>query len=124
VELSRFAPLAFGAPDDPVATGILNEAVDLLGALLGAIHEPGVEGPVVVGGSVLHGLLDPSSPTAARLAGLLGPDTVPAQDGVVGAAVLGLLHAGVHVDEEMFERLGRDVARLRSGAEGEGDANG
>jgi glucosamine kinase len=114
VELSRFAPLAFGAPDDPVASGILSEAAELLGALFAAIHDPGVDGPVVVGGSVLHGLLGAASPVAGRLSGLLGAQVVPAQDGVVGAAVLGLLHAGVPVDEGMFGRLGRDVARLRS----------
>jgi glucosamine kinase len=123
VELSRFAPLAFGAPEDPVATGILSEAVDLLGALLVAVHEPGVDGPVVVGGGVLHRLLDPSSPTADRLSDLLGPRAVPAQDGVVGAAVLGLLRAGVHVDDAMFERLGRDVARLRPPVRGRGDTD-
>jgi glucosamine kinase len=123
VELSRFAPLVFGAAEDPVAAGILNDAVDLLAALLVAIRDPAVDGPVVVGGSVLHGLLDPSSPTAGRLSDLLGPQTVAAQDGVVGAAVLGLLHAGVPVDDAMFERLGRDVARLRppAGRRGDGD---
>jgi N-acetylglucosamine kinase-like BadF-type ATPase len=120
VELSRFAPLAFDARNDAVAAGILSEAADLLCVLFAAIHEPGVDGPVVVGGSVLLGLLDPSSPVAERLSESLGTQVLPARDGVVGAAVLGLLHAGVRVDDAMFERLGRAVARLRSPA-GEGE---
>ena len=55
VQLAEFAPLAFAAAaaDDPVAREILAEGATALADLLHTVREPGLTGPVVVGGSAL-----------------------------------------------------------------------
>jgi hypothetical protein len=110
VQLSRFAPLAFADPGDPVAREILVAASSALTNLLSAVHDPGLAGPVVVGGSVLiHGLL--AAPAGVRF--VLPADmggVVPVADGVVGAAVLVLRHAGIEVDETLFHTLREGIA--------------
>lgn len=107
VALAELAPLAFAVPDDPVARSIVVEASQALADLLDAVRVPELDGPVVVGGSVVvRGILDAP--------GSLAPDLVPpagrtpvlaVPDGLVGAAVLALRHAGVVVDESTFARL-------------------
>lgn len=116
VQLSRFAPLAFLAGDDEVARGILADGASALVRTLDAVREPGLDGPLVLGGSVLQsGMLAAGSPLADTLLARLGPaQPVSAQDGAVGAALLGLLHAGTNVDEALFERLTTTVAAARS----------
>jgi len=113
VQLSRFAPLAFAVPEDPVAREILVAASSALTNLLSAVHDPGLSGPIVVGGSVLiHGLL--AAPAGVRL--VLPADmggVVPVADGVVGAAVLVLRNAGIEVDHTLFDTL-RDGIAARS----------
>jgi len=113
VQLSRFAPLAFAVPDDPVARDILVAASAALTNLLSAVHDPGLAGPVVVGGSVLiHGLL--AAPAGVQFvppADMGG--VVPVADGVVGAAVLVLRNAGIEVDQTLFDTL-RDGIVARS----------
>lgn len=115
VQLSRFAPLAFRAGNDEVATGILAAAASALVDMLGAVREPGLEGPLVLGGSVLQaGMLAAGSPVAATLLeNLRVPRPVPVHDGAVGAALLALLHAGADVNDELFERLTTTVDRQR-----------
>lgn len=119
VHLSRFAPLAFRAareqPADEVAGHILEAAASALVGMLDAVREPGLGGPLVLGGSVLGaGLLAPDSPLAGTLlADLRATRVVCAPDGAVGAAVLGLLHAGAAVDDRVFERLSASVADHR-----------
>lgn len=111
VELAAFAPLAFTAYADPVARAILVEASADLAALLAAVLDPAVPGPVVGGGSVLvHGML--AAPPALRqdlapLAG--GADIIPVPDGLVGAAVLVLRLAGIPVDAPLFATLQTQV---------------
>ena len=109
VQLAEFAPLAFGAYEDPVAKDILSTAADALADLLAAVQEPGLDGPVVLGGSVLvRGFL--AGPAELRHRLRLPEEPVLASDGVVGAAVLALRGAGVMVDEEIFQRLRAGVA--------------
>jgi N-acetylglucosamine kinase-like BadF-type ATPase len=109
VQLAEFAPLAFAAEQDPVARAILTEAADALADLLATVREPGLEGPVVLGGSVLaRGFL--AGPAELRDRLRLPADVVTASDGVVGAAVLALRGAGITVDEEIFQRLRAGVA--------------
>ena len=105
-----FAPLAFAVPEDPVARDILVAASAALTNLLAAVHDPGLAGPIVVGGSVLiHGLL--AAPAGVRF---VLPDymggVVPVADGVVGAAVLVLRNAGIEVDQTLFDNLREGIA--------------
>ena len=55
VQLSEFAPLAFGVHEDPVARGILVAASAALAELLSAVRAPNLAGPVIAGGGVLIG---------------------------------------------------------------------
>jgi glucosamine kinase len=118
VELSRFAPLAFQAPGDGVATSILESAASALDNLLATVRHPDVAGPLVLGGSVLvDGMLTEAAPVAWLQSHRFEMAEVnPVRDGVVGAAVLALLRIGVDVDTEVFERISTDVARLREDA--------
>jgi len=110
VQLSRFAPLAFAVPEDPVARAILVAASSALTDLLSAVHDPDLAGPIVLGGSVLiHGLL--AAPAGVRF--VLPADmggVIPVADGVVGAAVLVLRNAGIEVDSTLFENLRVGIA--------------
>jgi N-acetylglucosamine kinase-like BadF-type ATPase len=110
VQLAEFAPLAFVAADDPVAREILSEGATALADLLATIREPGLTGPIVVGGSVLvRGYLTGPAKLRERL-GLPTEEVVAVSDGVVGAAVLALRGAGIAVDEDLFQRLRAAVA--------------
>jgi glucosamine kinase len=114
VQLSRFAPLAFQVPEDPVAGDILVAAAAALTDLLAAVRVPGLAGPTVVGGSVMiHGLLAAPRNLRDRL-GLAAEMTafIPVVDGVVGAAVLALRRGGIDVDEDLFGTLQAEVARV------------
>ncbi len=105
--LARFAPLAFAALPDPVAAEILGRAAAALSALVAAVHQRDRPGPLVVGGSVVvHGLL--AAPPAIRDQLVLPPgdaSPIPVPDGVVGAAVLALRHAGHQVDPALLDTL-------------------
>ncbi len=105
VQLAGLAPLAFTAGADPVAREIRLAAVDALLDLLDTVRLPGLDGPVVIGGSVVvHGVLgDPE--LAGRLAAPTPAGLVPVADGVVGAAVLALRRAGIDVDAALFTRV-------------------
>ena len=114
VQLSRFAPDAFDALEDPVALDILVAASSALADLLSAVRVPDLAGPIIVGGSVLiHGIL--AAPPGVRDRLVLPGDAavfVPVADGVVGAAVLALRRAGIEVDETLFRTLQSEVARV------------
>jgi len=114
VQLSEFAPLAFGAHEDPVAREILVAASSALADLVSVVRVPTLSGPVVVGGSVLvRGLLAAPPDLRRRLVPPAGDSVViPVLDGVVGAAVLALRHADVDVDVELFRTVQADVARV------------
>ncbi|MBG0740822.1 hypothetical protein IV500_15710 [Paeniglutamicibacter antarcticus] len=113
VELSQFAPLAFDAVNgsaDGVAQDILARAARALSTTLSAVLAPAVIGPLVFGGSILAR----GSALAAYVEEAAGGSAIRVADGVVGAAVLALRHAGTTIDAEMFARIRRTLADLRS----------
>jgi glucosamine kinase len=112
VQLAEFAPLAFRVPGDPVAGAILTAAADALGDLLATVREPGLDGPVVLGGSVLaRGFLAGPPELRDRLR-LPAGEVVPASDGVVGATVLALRGGGIAVDKHLFAHLRHQLADI------------
>ncbi|MDQ6739163.1 MAG: N-acetylglucosamine kinase [Actinomycetota bacterium] len=120
VELARFAPLAFEAAQnksapDPVAREILEGAARALSGTLGAVIDPSTRGPVVFGGSILSRDSPLASSVERSLPGpaLEGAGVIRVADGVVGAAVLALRHAGVTVDAAVYSRIGNTLAALR-----------
>ncbi len=117
VALARFAPLAFRVEaDDPVAARIVAEAEDALVRLLRVVRDGYAGLPVVVGGSVLvAGMLAPARSAGGALAAeLAGADLRYARDGVVGAAVVGLLTDRIEVTEADRQRLAAAVADRQS----------
>jgi glucosamine kinase len=110
--LAEFAPLAFAAHEDGVARPILVGASAALAGLFSAVQAPDLLGPVVVGGSIIvRGMLAAPPSLQAELAPPAGGDPViPVSDGLVGAAVLVLRHAGLDVDEPLFHTIQAEVA--------------
>jgi N-acetylglucosamine kinase-like BadF-type ATPase len=114
ISLAEFAPLAFAVHEDPVARPILVGASAALADLLSAVRAPDLLGPIVVGGSVIvRGMLAAPPSLQADLVPPAGGDPViPVSDGLVGAAVLVLRHAGFDVDEALFRTIQSEVARV------------
>jgi glucosamine kinase len=114
IALADLAPLAFAAHQDPVARRILVSASAALANLLSAVRAADLPGPIVVGGSVLiRGFLNaPPSLQAELVLPAGGEPVIPVPDGLVGAAVLALRHAGCDVDEALFNRIQAEVTRL------------
>ena len=117
ISLAEFAPLAFAAHEDRVARPILVAASTALADLLSAVRAPDLLGPVVVGGSIIvRGMLAAPPSLQAELVPPAGGDPVIAvSDGLVGAAVLVLRHAGIEVDEPLFHTVQAEVARVSRG---------
>jgi glucosamine kinase len=114
ISLAEFAPLAFAAHEDHVARPILVAASAALGDLLSAVRAPDLSIPVVVGGSVIvRGMLAAPPSLQADLVPLVRDHVIPVSDGIVGAAVLVLRHAGRDVDETLFRRIQAEVVRVR-----------
>lgn len=115
-DLARFAPLAFVAADagDDVAAGIVSDAVQELSMTLTGVIVPDVNGPLVLGGSVLAHRPSMVAGVVERLrrAGIAAAVTT-VSDGIVGAAVLALRHGGVEVGADVHARLGASLATLR-----------
>jgi N-acetylglucosamine kinase-like BadF-type ATPase len=114
ISLAEFAPLAFAAHEDRVARSVLVDASAALADLLSAVRVPDLPGPLVVGGGVMvHGILDaPPSLQDELVSPVAGDHVIPVSDGVVGAAVLVLRHAGREVDEALFHAVQSEVARV------------
>ncbi|MGH1563869.1 N-acetylglucosamine kinase [Mumia sp. DW29H23] len=114
VRMARFAPFAFTFPDDPTARQIVDAATAALAATISAAVDPEVDGPLVLGGSVLLRQEQVASTVAEawRAQGRTGP-TVLVDEGTAGAAVLALRDGGVSVDSEVFARLSGSLAGLR-----------
>jgi N-acetylglucosamine kinase-like BadF-type ATPase len=113
ISLAQFAPLAFAAHEDPVARPILIAASAALADLLSAVRASELAGPVVVGGSIIvRGMLAAPPSLQAELVPLVGDHVIPVSDGMVGASVLVLRHAGREVDEVLFHTIQAEVARV------------
>ncbi|MEO7448060.1 MAG: BadF/BadG/BcrA/BcrD ATPase family protein [Humibacillus sp.] len=116
VHLACFAPLAFtaAASGDGVAARIAELAGRALVRTLSTVLDPDLDGPVVLGGSIL--VHQPGVRAAVEdsftKAGVSGP-VIVVPDGLVGAAVLALRHAGLQVDRPVFEAVRDSVERLR-----------
>lgn len=115
IELARFAPLAFQAPEDPIAAGILTSAASAMAETLSKVMAQQAEGPLVIGGSVAGAMLAAKPDIAGPLRKVLANiEVIHATDGIVGAAVLGLKRVGIRVDAEVFQNLQRTIAALRT----------
>lgn len=122
VELARFAPLAFdvGARDE-VAYNILSAAGSALAETLAAVIDLEADGrpagAVVLGGSILAaGFLRFPAIFEGPLGAVVGSaDLIPVPDGVVGAAVLALRHAGVDVGDDLHAHLRVGIANSAAG---------
>ena len=114
ISLAELAPLAFEAHEDRVARPILVGASSALADLLSAVRAPDLAGPVVVGGSVIvRGMLAAPPSLRSELIPPAGGDPViPVSDGLVGAAVLVLRHAGGRVDDALFRTIQAEVTRV------------
>ena len=114
VELARFAPVAFTVGDDAVAVAIVEGASEALARSLGSVLDPGIDGPLVMGGSVLlhQASVAAAVETSFRQRGGAG-HVVKVADGVAGAAALALRHRGVTVDADVFARIAASLATLR-----------
>lgn len=115
IALADFAPLAFAVHDDHVARPILVAASAALADLLSAVRSRDLPGPVVAGGSVMIlGMLAAPPSLRTELVPPAGVDPVIAvSDGLVGAAVLVLRHAGHEVDEALFRTIQVEVSSVR-----------
>jgi glucosamine kinase len=114
ISLAEFAPLAFAAHEDRVARSVLVDASAALADLLSAVRAPDLGGPLVVGGGVIvHGMLAAPPSLQTELVSPVGGDhVIPVSDGLVGAAVLVLRHAGRDVDDALFHRIQAEVTRV------------
>ena len=115
IALANLAPLAFAAHHDRVARSILIDASAALADLLSAVRSRDLPGPVVVGGSVMVlGMLAAPPSLRTELVPPAGADPViDVSDGLVGAAVLVLRHAGHEVDEALFRTIQAEVSTVR-----------
>ena len=114
VRLARWAPLAFAQGDDAVSRAIVEGASQALAHTLDSVHDADVDGPLVMGGSVLlHQEAVASAVEGSfRHRGGAGP-VLRVADGVAGAAALALRHHGVTVDRAAFDRIAASLAALR-----------
>lgn len=117
VELARFAPLVFeaAATGDRVATTIVAAAAEELATSLAAVTAADIDGPLVLGGSVLS-----RQPALADLVVRSFRDAghsssvVTVADGLAGAAVLALRrHGHGTVDDAAFDRIHASLGSAR-----------
>ena len=89
VRLARFAPVAFAVGEDAVALAIVEGASEALARTLGSVLDNAIDGPLVLGGSVLLHQAKVAAAVEAsfRLRGGAGR-VVRVADGVAGAAAL------------------------------------
>lgn len=110
IELAKFAPLVVAHREDSVAGELLAQSEQYLLDNFRLVYDPGMPGPVVLGGSVaahLTGL--PTAIAAVIRAAGHEPDVRLAGDPTVGAVVLALRHQGVTVDEAMLARIAASI---------------
>ena len=107
--------MAFAAGEDAVALAIVEGASEALARTLGSVLDNAIDGPLVLGGSVLLHQAKVAAAVEAsfRLRGGAGR-VVRVADGVAGAAALVLRHHGIVVDAAVFTRIETSLADLRS----------
>jgi len=115
VELASLAPLAFAAPGDDVAEGIVREAGERLATTLRAVRTPELTGPLVLAGGVLTRQPALAEQVHTLSGGLDAP--LLTDDGLVGAASLALRRNGVDTTGAVFDRLTSTITRARTAAE-------
>jgi glucosamine kinase len=115
VQLAQFAPVAFTVGDDAAAVAIVDGASQALARTLGTVLDEGIDGPLVLGGSVLlhQASVAVAVETSFRRQGGAG-HVVKVPDGVAGAAALALRNHGVTVDGAVFARIDASLAALRN----------
>src|SRR4051812_9456011 len=118
VQLARFAPVAFTV-DDAAAVAIVEGASQALAHTLGTVLDDRIDGPLVLGGSVLlhQAAVAAAVETFFRRQGGVG-NVVTVADGIAGAAALALRHHGIAVDHAVFARIGASLATVRKDANG------
>jgi glucosamine kinase len=111
IELARFAPLVIANRTDPVAAGLLAQSEAYLLADFKMIFDPGMPGPVALGGGIAPHLTGLPGMVAevVRAAGYT-PDIRIAGDGSVGAVVLALRANGATVDEATVKNVAASMA--------------
>ena len=99
----------------PSALAIVEGAAEALARTLGSVLDTAIDGPLVLGGSVLlhQAKVAQAVETSFRRQGGAGR-VVRVADGVAGAAALALRHHGVVVDAAVFDRIETSLADLRS----------
>ncbi len=114
VHLARLAPLAFAVGDDPAAAAIGEGASRALSHTLASVLDDGIDGPLVLGGSVLlhQASVAESVEASYRARGGAGP-VVRVADGIAGAAALALRRRGATVDPAVFGRITASLETLR-----------
>ena len=119
LRLARFAPLAFATAAgsrDPVAVGLVARLCDELAALVRALRLEAGATLVAGGGTWRHGVLGSGlEPSPALSAALEGLDLRAAEDGLLGAAVLGLRLDGA-VPAATYDRVRTTLELLRAPA--------
>ena len=117
VGLARLAPVAFTVGDDAVAGAIVEGASHGLAHTLGSVLDSDIDGPLVLGGSILlhQATVAAAVETSFRDRGGTGP-VVRVADGVAGAAALILRSRGVAVDPAVFARIETTLQALRTGS--------
>jgi glucosamine kinase len=115
VQLAQFSPLAFTVGDDAAAVAIVDGASQALARTLGTVLDEGIDGPLVLGGSVLlhQTSVAEAVETSFRRQGGAG-HVVKVPDGVAGAAALALRNHGVTVDGAVFAQIDASLAALRN----------
>jgi N-acetylglucosamine kinase-like BadF-type ATPase len=114
VELARLAPVAFMVGNDTVALAIVEGASQALVRTLAAVLDDGIDGPLVLGGSVLLHQAKVAAAVEASFRRRCGAGpVVKVADGVAGAAALALRNRGLTVDPVVFARIAASLAALR-----------
>ncbi len=114
LRLATFAPLVFHDPDDDVSSNIVDTAVEHLARAVLDVADPALPGPLVIGGGVgAQPRIRDGLVARVSVAGVNGP-VIAVEDGLVGAAVLGLRSAGSEVDPHVFTRLQESTRRARA----------
>ena len=111
IELARFAPLVIANRTDKVAAALLAQSEAYLLADFKMIFDPGMPGPVALGGGIAPHLLTlPAALSEVIRAAGHTPDVRIAGDGSVGAVVLAMRAIGLAVDDSTVAAVTASMA--------------